>query len=131
MKALGIKPDFPTVQVTRWAQLFCETLLLADAILLRCGRNSKGDGRERLKAALKRLLFTAADPNTTGRAASPFSSVHSIPSKLLYSSSLASQTKTHFHFLSVNIHLIFQNRTRGFQRKNYITFVQTKWGPSL
>lgn len=120
MKGLGIKPDFSTVQVTRWAQLFCETLLLAVVILLRRGRNSKGDGKERLKGALKRLLFTAADPNTTGRAVSPFSSLHSIPSELLYSNSLASQTKSHFNFLSVSIHLIFQNRTHEFQRKNCI-----------
>lgn len=46
MKGLEIKPDFSTEQVTRCAQLFCETLLLADVILLRCGRKSKGGAKE-------------------------------------------------------------------------------------
>lgn len=30
----------------------------------------------------------------------------------------------------VSIHLIFHNRTCGFQRTNYVGFVQTKWAPS-
>lgn len=110
------------MQVTRWAQLFCETLLWADVILLRCGRKSRGDAKERLKWALKRLLLTAADPNSTGRAGAPFSSLQSRPSKLLHPNSPATQTVS--PSLPVSIYLISQ---KSFREEGM--FVQTKWGP--